>query len=185
MDITGILAISGKPGLYKVVAQSKNTLIVESLEDGKRFPAHSSNKVSSLDDISIYTKEEDVPLKEVFEAIYKVQDGKPAVDSKSSPEQLRAFMDKVYPAYDSERVYNSDLKKLFQWYNYLLEAGIFEKQEEAKEEQVTEEAPVAKKAAVKTEVKPKAKPAAAKSDKAGKPAPKKAPNAVAKQTKGK
>jgi hypothetical protein len=186
MDLTGILSISGKPGLYKVVGQSKSTLIVESLMDGKRFPAHSSNRVSSLDDISIYTYGEDVPLREVFSAVYEKLEGKPAIDGKASPEELRKFMGEVYPEFDKERVYNSDIKKLFQWYNALLEAGIFTKVEENKEDANADDAkPAAKKVAAKTDAKPKAKPAAAKSDKAGKPAPKKSPNAVAKQTKGK
>jgi hypothetical protein len=186
MDLTGILSISGKPGLYKVVGQSKSTLIVESLMDGKRFPAHSSNRVSSLDDISIYTYGEDVPLREVFSAVYEKLEGKPAIDGKASPEELRKFMGEVYPEFDKERVYNSDIKKLFQWYNALLEAGIFTKVEENKEDANADDTkPSAKKVAAKTDAKPKAKPAAAKSDKAGKPAPKKSPNAVAKQTKGK
>jgi hypothetical protein len=188
MDLTGILSISGKPGLYKVVGQSKSTLIVESLSDGKRFPAHSSNRVSSLDDISIYTYGEDVPLREVFSAVYEKLEGKPSIDAKSSPEELRKFLGEVYPEFDKERVYNSDIKKLFQWYNALLEAGIFTKVEENKEEANAEDAkPVAKKAAPKTDAKPKLKPTAAKKNegKAPKAAPKKTPNAVAKQTKGK
>ncbi|MFP5470271.1 MAG: DUF5606 domain-containing protein [Bacteroidia bacterium] len=139
MDLTGIISISGKSGLYKVVGQSKNTLIVESLEDGKKFPAHSSNKVSSLGDISFYTVEEDVSLKDVFASIFDNLDGKKAIDHKSSPEELKAFMEKVYPNYDKERVYNSDLKKLVQWYNSLLEAGIFKKEDTPSEETKTEE----------------------------------------------
>lgn len=158
MDLTGIIAISGKPGLYKVVAQSKNSLIVESLEDGKKFPAHSSNKVSSLNDISIYTYEEDVPLSDVFSKIYNSLNGGTALDPKSSADELRAFMDKVFPEYDKERVYNSDLKKLFQWYNSLLEVGVIKKEETIKEEVKAEKseeekpkkAPAKKTAAKKT-----------------------------------
>lgn len=184
MDLTGIIAISGKPGLYKVVAQSKNSLIVESIEDGKKFPAHSSNKVSSLSDISIYTQEEDVPLSDVFTKVFDNLKGGQAIDPKSSGEELRAFMDKVFPEYDKERVYNSDIKKLFQWYNSLLDKGLLNK---AKEEDTTEETATTKKAAPKKEAtKSTAKKTAPKSEpKAAKPAAKKTPNAVAKQTKGK
>lgn len=139
MDLTGIISISGKPGLYKVVGQSKNTLIVESLEDGKKFPAHSSNRVSSLSDISFYTVEEDVPLQDVFASIFDNLDGKKAIDHKSSPEEIKAFMEKVYPSYDKERVYNSDLKKLVQWYNSLLEAGVLKKEEVTVEDNKAEE----------------------------------------------
>ena len=139
MDITGIIAISGKPGLYKVVGQTKNTLIVESLEDGRRFPANSNNRVSALDDISIYTYQEDLPLVEVLAKVFKKYNGKEAIDHKAKPEELKAFMGGVLPDYDENRVYNSDIKKLIQWYNALVSAGVL------KEESKKEEAPKTKK----------------------------------------
>ena len=165
MDISGVLAISGKPGLYKVIGQSKETLIVQSLIDGRKFPASATNRVSALEDISIYTYEEDLPLSDVLGKIFSNLSGKSAIDHKSKPEELKAFMLEVLPDYDEDRVYTSDIKKLIQWYNSLLSAGIL------KEEKKT----VAKKdAKTKTAAK---KPAAKKATTAKKPGAKKAPAA--------
>lgn len=160
MDISGVLAISGKPGLYKVVGQSKNTLIVESLVDGRKFPASATNRVSALEDISIYTYEEDLPLAEVFGKIFKKLDGKEAINHKAKPEELRAFMEDVLPDYDEDRVYNSDIKKLIQWYNSLLSAGVLK--EEKKEEPKKEAKPKTEKKAPAKKDATKAKPAAKK-----------------------
>ncbi len=134
MNLTGIISISGKPGLYRVVAQGNNNVIVESLEDGKRFPAHSNNKISALDDISIYTYEEDVPLKDVFASIYEKEKGGAAISHKESAAKLVEYMTKVLPKYDQERVYSSDIKKLFQWYNLLHKANALVPEEEEKPE---------------------------------------------------
>ncbi len=133
MNLTGIISIAGKPGLYKVVSQTKNGIIVESLLDGKRMPVGATQKVSALSDIHIYTYAEDMPLEEVFEKIFDFTGGKEAVNHKEAPEKLRAFMESCVPDFDQERVYNSDLKKLFQWYNLLLAKGVLVKQEEEKE----------------------------------------------------
>ena len=130
MNLTGIISISGKPGLYRVVAQGNNNVIVESLEDGKRFPAHSNNKISALDDISIYTYEEDVPLKDVFTSIYEKEKGGTAISHKESAAKLVEYMTKILPKYDQERVYSSDIKKLFQWYNLLHNANALVLEEE-------------------------------------------------------
>ena len=137
MDLTGIISISGKPGLYKMVGQMKNGIIVESLEDNKRFPAYASHKVSALDDISIYGYSEDVPLKDVFVMMYKLEEGKASLNPNSaSIEELRARLREAFEEFDEERVYSSDLKKLFKWYNVLLEKGLVDdKVEEAEEEQ--------------------------------------------------
>lgn len=134
MNLTGIISISGKPGLYRVVAQGNNNVIVESLEDGKRFPAHSNNKISALDDISIYTYEEDVPLKVVFTSIYEMEKGGTAISHKESAAKMVEYMVKVLPNYDQDRVYSSDIKKLFQWYNLLHKANALVLEEEVKEE---------------------------------------------------
>lgn len=161
MDITGVLAISGKPGLYKVVGQSKNTLIVESLSDGRKFPASASNRVSSLEDISIYTYEEDMPLADVLSKVFSKLKGKEAISHKAKPEELKAFMEEVLPEYDEERVYSSDIKKLVQWYNALLSAGILkedkkeEKPKAEKKETAAKKAPTKKAAAKKTTAAPK------------------------------
>ncbi|NUM51769.1 MAG: DUF5606 domain-containing protein [Flavobacteriales bacterium] len=129
MDISGIISITGKPGLYKVISQTKNGLLVESIDDGKRYPVFASEKVSSLEDISLYTKGDDMPLKEVFEKIYEKTGGKEAVNAKSEPNELRNYLASVVD-YDQERVYNSDVKKLLQWFNTLVSKGLLDKKEE-------------------------------------------------------
>ncbi|MCM1503998.1 MAG: DUF5606 domain-containing protein [Muribaculum sp.] len=138
-----ILAISGKPGLFKLVSQGKNMLIVESLATGKRTPAYAHDKVISLGDIAIYTVEEDVPLGNVFEAIKAKTDSQP-VDLKSFEDDaaLRAYFKEVLPDFDEDRVYTNDIKKVFSWYNLLLGAGIteFAEKEEEAEKADSEEA---------------------------------------------
>ncbi len=124
MKFVEILAISGQPGLYKYVAQSKNGLIVESLVDGRRFNASGSSKVSALSEISIFTEGDDMPLNEVYTKIFAHTNGAKAVDHKAAPEQLKAFMAEALPEYDRERVRVSDMKKLFSWFNILVGAGM-------------------------------------------------------------
>lgn len=123
MDLSGIISISGRPGLYKVIAQGKNSIIVESLTDKKRFPAYATDRISALEDISIYTYEGDKPLKEIFADIYVKQDGKEAPSHKEDVSVLQAYILEIVPDYDEERVYPSDIKKLVQWYNMLLKSG--------------------------------------------------------------
>ena len=120
MNLTGIIAISGKPGLYKVWAQGKNNIIVESLEDKKRVPAYSSDRISALDDISIYTYDDDKPLREIFISIFEKEKGKETISHKEDQNKLKAYLVEVLPNFDQERVYASDIKKIFQWYNLLL-----------------------------------------------------------------
>ncbi len=119
MELEKILAISGKPGLFMLVASSRGGVIVESIVDGKRFPVSQTSNVSSLKDIAIYTYGEEVPLRDVFGNIYAKENGGKAIDHKSNPVELKEYMGEVLPGFDQERVYNSDLKKLFQWYNLL------------------------------------------------------------------
>ena len=138
MNIKGILSISGKPGLYKLVAQSKNGIIVESLTENKRFPVSSSSNVSSMEDIAIYTYEEEVPLQEVFQKIYDKEEGGKTLGHKESTDQIVGFFADVLPNYDTERVYISDMKKVLQWYNLLHDSGLLEA-EEAVEEETPEE----------------------------------------------
>lgn len=147
MNLTGIIAISGKPGLYKVLAQGKNNIIVESLEDKKRVPAYASDRISALDDISIYTYDEDKPLREIFTSIYEKEKGKETISHKEDQNKLKAYLIEVLPNFDQERVYASDIKKIFQWYNLLFKAGALILDEEVKENAATTEAPKAKKAA--------------------------------------
>ena len=137
-----ILAISGKPGLYKLVRQGKNMLIVESQEKKKRVPAYAHDKVISLGDIAMYTVEDDIPLGDVLESLKAKTEGKP-VDIKSFKDdsEVRAFFKEVLPEFDEDRVYTADIKKLFTWYNQLLAAGItdFKDAEEETAEEAAEE----------------------------------------------
>lgn len=137
-----ILSISGKPGLQKLISNSSNAIIVESLVDGKRFPAYSNSKIIALEDISIYTEEEDMPLKEVFKRMFAKENGKPALSHKESNEKIITYFNEIVPEYDKERVYTSDMKKIVQWYNLLTEKGIlnFNEEEEEKKEEVAETA---------------------------------------------
>lgn len=120
-----ILSISGKPGLFKLISQAKNMLIVESLQTGKRQPAYAHEKIISLGDIAIFTDEEDVPLSEVLNAIKEKENGaKVILDiKKADNETLRAYLAEVLSNFDRERVYPTDIKKLISWYNLLVETG--------------------------------------------------------------
>jgi hypothetical protein len=138
MDLQSILSISGKSGLFKLLSSSNATTIVESLNDKKRVPVHAANKVSSLDDISIYTYEEDKPLSEVFELIMEKEKGGPAIDPKSDGKALKAYMNELLPDYDEDRVYTSDLKKLFTWYNTLLRLDLLKADETEESEEKAE-----------------------------------------------
>ncbi len=134
-----ILSISGKPGLQKLVSNSSNAIIVESLIDGKRFPAYSNSKIIALEDISIYTEEEDMPLKEVFKRIYTKENGQSALSHKESSEKIIAYFNEIVPEYDKDRVYTSDMKKIIQWYNLLTEKGMLNFSEEESKEENKEE----------------------------------------------
>jgi len=131
--LKGILAISGHPGLFKLIAESKNNIIVESLETGKRMPAYSTTKISALEDIAIYTDEEDVPLKEVFKTIHEKEDGGKAINHKSSGNELKNYFGGVLPDYDRDRVYVSDIKKVILWYNILHEKDMLDFSDEEEE----------------------------------------------------
>lgn len=137
-----ILSISGKPGLYKLISQGKNMLIVESLVDKKRFPAYGNEKIISLGDIAMYTDTEDVPLKDVLLSMKKKENGEAvALDvKKATPDELRNYLGEVLPTFDRDRVYVSDIKKLITWYNLLVSCGMtdFEEPTEEAEEEKAE-----------------------------------------------
>ena len=141
MKLEKLIAISGKPGLYQIITQSKSGVIVESLTDKKRIPVNNLNNISTLNDIAIYTYEEEVPLKQVFLNIYEKEDGKKSIDSKSDKAALLEYFSAVLPGYDQERVYASNIKKVISWYNALVDAEFDfssikeELEEEAKEEE--------------------------------------------------
>lgn len=122
-----ILSVTGKSGLFKLVSQGKNMLIVESLIDGKRIPAYSKDKVVSLGDIAIFTETAEVPLGEVLEKLKEKENASiSSVDPKSDNDTLRKYMSEILPEYDRERVYPSDIRKLITWYNLLINSNITE-----------------------------------------------------------
>ena len=128
-----ILAISGKPGLYKLVSRGKNNLIVEALDaTHRRQPAFGTDRITSLADIAMFTDSEDVPLMDVLESLKTLEGGKKsAIDfKKANGDELREYFAKVLPAFDRDRVHGSDIKKLIQWYNILVENGITDFKEE-------------------------------------------------------
>ena len=172
MKITDILAVAGKPGLYQVLASGSASIVVESMVDGKRSSVPGTARVSNLADITMYTHDDDVPLLDILNRMHEAQKGEAGPSHKDAAQTIRDFVDGIVPELDHDRVYQSDLKKLVQWYNLLVGKGAFpleapEKPEEvAQEEEVKEE----KKAAAK---KPAAKKPAAKKPAAKKPAKKK------------
>ena len=129
MVLKDIMAISGQPGLYRFIAQGKNAIIVEHLETKVRSSAFSSARVSSLEEISVFTTEEDMPLGKVLDKIFEKENGGPAIDYKSDPERLKSWFEEVLPEYNRDKVYVSDIKKIAQWYNMLLKMNLLIKEE--------------------------------------------------------
>jgi hypothetical protein len=155
MILKDILSISGEPGLFRFIAQGKNAIIVEHLETKKRSSAYGSAKVSSLEDIAIFTDKEDLPLGKVFDMIFEKENGGPAIDSKADGNKLKKWFEDILPEYSKDKVYTSDIKKVAQWYNMLHKLNLLIKEEpEAKPEKETP--PVAEKKKKKTTPKPKA-----------------------------
>ncbi len=124
LELKDILAISGQGGLFRYIAPSSNGVIVEALSDGKRMNASGTAKISSMAEIAIYTESEDMPLWKVFQAVYKHTEGKTTLSPKSDPAQLKKLFAEILPDYDQDRVHVSDMKKVFGWYNILVEAGM-------------------------------------------------------------
>lgn len=135
--LKGILAISGQPGLFKMVTEAKNSIIVESLITGKRMPAYSTSKISALADISVFTETGEIQLGELLKKIQ--ESGKP-FSPKASTNEIKALFEEILPDYDKDRVYVSDMKKILQWYQLLSEKDLLNEPEEQKpEEKQTEE----------------------------------------------
>jgi len=139
VNLKDILSISGKPGLYKFISQAKNGIIIESIIDHKRLPAYASDKVSALEDISIFTEADEIKLSAVFDIISEKEDGGKSINHKSDAAKLKAYFEEIVPDYDRDRVYVSDMKKVISWYNTLHENDLLipselEKEEETKTE---------------------------------------------------
>ena len=124
MEFNKIISVAGKPGLFHAISQTKSGFIVESLVDKKRFPIPSTNNVSLLENIAIYTYEEEVPLLTVFKTIYEKTEGKETISHKESSQKLIAYFSEILPDFDEERVYTSNIKKVIQWYNLLVSSGV-------------------------------------------------------------
>ncbi len=154
MDLKEILSIAGRPGLFKTITQAKNGVIVESLSEGKRFTAFAHERISSLEEISIFTEEDDMPLIDVFKMMFEKLEGKQAIDPKSNKGALSKFFDEMIPEYDKERVYTSDIKKVISWYNTLVEKEMLEFPEEEEKEEENSAAVDEKKESKKVEDQP-------------------------------
>jgi len=126
MNLEGIINISGKPGLYKVKSQGNNTIIVESLIDGKKIPLYANDQSNMLEEIGIYTYDDTKSLSEIFNDIAKKENCKQAINHKSSKNELIAYFRDILGDYDEERVYISDIKKVIQWYNTMQKKGLIE-----------------------------------------------------------
>ena len=165
MKITDILAVAGKPGLYQVLASGSASIVVESMLDGKRSSVPGTARVSNLADITMYTHDDDMPLLDILNRMHDAQKGAEGPSHKDAAQTIRDFVDGIVPELDHDRVYQSDLKKLVQWYNLLVSKGAFplEAPEQA-EEAPAEEAPKKEAKAEKNPVKKAAakKPAAKK-----------------------
>ena len=134
MNLEGIINVVGKPGLYKVVSQGKNTVIAEALTDGKKTPLFSHNQSNMLEEIGIYTYDETKPLSDIFDAIAIKENAEQALSHKSSTNQLTDYFREILADYDEERVYISDIKKVIQWYNAMQKHGLIKLPKPEKEE---------------------------------------------------
>ena len=139
MDLSNILSITGKGSLYKLISRAPNSFIVEGLEDGHRFPAFSHDGVATLDNIAIFTEDEEVSLQSVFQSIFKKENGQKIVVPKDN-NALKTYFGEVLPNYDRDRVYMTHVRKLIQWYNILVHEGItdFKPSDESEVEEESE-----------------------------------------------
>ena len=135
MGLRTVLSVAGKQGLFKLIAQNKGGVVVESLLDGKRTSIPATANVSSLGDIAIYTYEEEVPLRDVFKAMAAVTESKEAISHKSDKDELEDFFGEVLPKFDQERVYASDIKKVVQWFNILVKNDLLALLDEEEDEE--------------------------------------------------
>lgn len=136
--LKGILSISGQPGLFKMIAEAKNRIIVESLITGNRLPVSTTIKISSLEDIAVFAQDGEIPLKEIFKRIYDHEEGGKAANPKDSDLLIKRYFETILPDYDKNKVYVSDIRKVLNWYNLLHEKELL--QFEEVEEQVSAEA---------------------------------------------
>ncbi len=142
MDLKGILSIAGQGGLFKMISQGKNAVIVEHLDTGNRMPAYATARISSMEDISIYTEGDEIPLAEILQKIMEKEDNKEIDNPKKlGNEAIKSYFNEIVPDYDRDRVYVSDMKKVLMWYNNLLKHGLLEKEPEPEPETESETEP--------------------------------------------
>jgi hypothetical protein len=154
MNLKDILSISGESSLFKFIAQGKNAIIVENIETGKRISVASSTKVSALEEIAIFTTGEEVPLSKVMDIIWEKENSGETISHKAADADLKRKFEEILPDYDRQRVYVSDMKKLYQWYNFLQKKNMLIKEEPVAEEKDAE--------STEPQEKPKKTPAKAK-----------------------
>ena len=173
MDLKEIITVTSKPGLYIKIGATKTGIIVESVIDKKRIPVYASDKMSTLQDISIFTTDEDTTLKEVFKKIHAKENGGKSIDHKSEDKILKEYFGQVLPEYDKQRVYVSDIRKVLNWYNILLTHDLLDLTDKPEEEAVEENIETAEKPKKSENNETTKKPAAVKSDKAKNTSPQK------------
>lgn len=139
MGLEKVLSISGKPGLYELTAQTRGGFVAKSITEGNKISVNVRHNVSLLSEIAVYTYTEEVPLGDIFQKIYEKEDGGQAIDHKSSKKELESYFAEVLPDYDVDRVYQSDIKKIIQWYNLLVSNGYTDFSKEEKEKGKDEE----------------------------------------------
>lgn len=139
MNLKEILSISGYSGLFKFLAQGKNGILVEGLEDHKKMNAYSNYKVSSLEDISVFCESGDVPLKKILLRIAEKESNQPVQNLNSDNKLIKSYFESLVPDYDREKVYVSDMKKIVSWYNILLKNDLLSLCEENADETSTQE----------------------------------------------
>ena len=141
MALKDILVISGQSGLFRYISKGRNNVIVENLSDHKRTTIPATAKISMLEDIALFTENDDISLREVFAKMQTKESGGAAISHKSSDKELKIYFSEVLPEYDKDRVYLSDIRKVVMWYNLLLELGItdFEAPEDIKDKEAEED----------------------------------------------
>lgn len=139
MDLSKIMTISGKGGLYKVISETRTGMLAESITDGRKVPVFATDRSSMLEDISVFTTEGEMPLKEVLWKIFEHEGGKLSIDFKTDTDAVKKKFEEVLPEYDKDRVYFSDIKKIFSWYNLLLEKDMITKPEPPEEDKEASE----------------------------------------------
>ncbi len=135
MEFDKILSVSGKPGLYELKTQTRAGVLAQSLVDGRKIQVNLRNNISILSEISIYTYSDEISLKEVFNKIYQKTDGQKSIDHKSPKKELEKYFREILPEYDEDRVYQSDIKKVIQWYNILIENDFTDFQDNEKSDE--------------------------------------------------